>query len=605
MTDKQDKGLSFSELLRRLTGLVRPHWKKAAVVTVLLFATLGLELLQPMVIGSAVNTVEAALRLGKTGGSGAGGVALFGLLLLGIGGARSIMMFVTGVQQARLTHNILWTLRRQLYHAMQRLSFSFFDAAESGQLISRSTSDVQRVARFFNAAFFSSIEAFTILAGITIYMFIRNPLLAAVALAPAPVTLLIVIHTARKTRSYFKDARDAYGAVTTNLQENIAGIKVVRAFAREEFETEKFEKKARNFVEKVIRGIDYWAMRIPIAMFFYGLNAPLILFVGGYLVMKGPQAGGIDLGTLFAFFFYARLMTFRIRMIGNIVNATARASAAADRIYEILDAKPDVAESSCPKELPDGGGEVVFENVGFAYNDGQPVLFDINLRVKPGQMVALVGHTGAGKTSLVNLIPRFYDVTEGSVKVDGVDVRDLKLSNLRRNVSLIFQETFLFSATIAENIAYGRPDASREEIIRCAAAAQAREFIDDLEDGYDTIVGERGVTLSGGQKQRISIARALLANPRILIMDDATASVDSATERLIQQALLELARGRTTFVIAHRVSTVRRADLIVVLDKGRIIEMGTHDQLLAAAGAYRRIYDMQLADAVEQMGKNS
>ncbi len=605
MTDKQDKGLSFSELLRRLTGLVRPHWKKAAVVTVLLFATLGLELLQPMVIGSAVNTVEAALRLGKTGGSGAGGVALFGLLLLGIGGARSIMMFVTGVQQARLTHNILWTLRRQLYHAMQRLSFSFFDAAESGQLISRSTSDVQRVARFFNAAFFSSIEAFTILAGITIYMFIRNPLLAAVALAPAPVTLLIVIHTARKTRSYFKDARDAYGAVTTNLQENIAGIKVVRAFAREEFETGKFEKKARNFVEKVIRGIDYWAMRIPIAMFFYGLNAPLILFVGGYLVMKGPQAGGIDLGTLFAFFFYARLMTFRIRMIGNIVNATARASAAADRIYEILDAKPDVAESSCPKELPDGGGEVVFENVGFAYNDEQPVLFDINLRVKPGQMVALVGHTGAGKTSLVNLIPRFYDVTEGSVKVDGVDVRDLKLSSLRRNVSLIFQETFLFSATIAENIAYGRPDASREEIIRCAAAAQAREFIDDLEDGYDTIVGERGVTLSGGQKQRISIARALLANPRILIMDDATASVDSTTERLIQQALLELARGRTTFVIAHRVSTVRRADLIVVLDKGRIIEMGTHDQLLAAAGAYRRIYDMQLADAVEQMGKNS
>ena len=592
-------------MLRRLTGLVKPHWKKAVVVTVLLFATLGLELLQPMVIGSVVNAVEAALRSGETGGIGAGGVAFFGLALLGIGGGRSLMMFVTGVQQARLTHNILWTLRRQLYQAMQRLSFSFFDAAESGQLISRSTSDVQRVARFFNAAFFSSIEAFTILGGITIYMFIRNPLLAVVTLAPAPITLLIVVHTARKARSYFKDARDAYGAVTTNLQENIAGVKVVRAFAREESETERFEEKTRTFVGKVLRGIDYWAMRIPIAMLFYGFNAPVILFVGGYLVMKGPQAGGIDLGTLFAFFFYARLMTFRIRMIGNIVNATARASAAADRIYEILDARPDVAESRCPKKLPEGGGEVVFENVSFAYNEGQSVLSGINLRVAPGQMVAVVGHTGSGKTSLVNLIPRFYDVTEGSVKVDGVDVRNLKLSSLRRSVSLIFQETFLFSATIAENIAYGRPDADCEEIIRCAEAAQAREFIDELDDGYDTIVGERGVTLSGGQRQRISIARALLANPRILIMDDATASVDSATERLIQQALLELSRGRTTFVIAHRVSTVRRADLIVVLDDGRIIETGTHDELLAAGGAYRKIYDMQLADAVAEMEKNS
>jgi ABC-type multidrug transport system fused ATPase/permease subunit len=288
-------------------------------------------------------------------------------------------------------------------------------------------------------------------------------------------------------------------------------------------------------------------------------------------------------------------------MIGRIVNTTARASAGADRIYEILDMEPDVAEKRSAVKLPDGPGEVVFENVSFAYNEGSPVLKNINLRVNGGQMVALVGHTGAGKTTLVNLVPRFYDASEGSISLDGVDVRDLKISSLRRNVALVFQDTFLFSASIADNIAYSRPDAAEEEIGRCAEAAQAREFIDELEEGYDTVIGERGVTLSGGQRQRLAIARALLANPRVLIMDDATASVDSATERQIQEAMLELSRGRTTFVIAHRVSTVRRADLIVVLEAGRIVEMGTHQELLARGGVYRGICEVQFADALQDM----
>jgi len=603
---EEDRGLSFTELVRRLTALIKPHWKRALAVSVLLFFSLALEMAQPPVIGWAFDTVKAGLESPEAKARAVKGVALIGMLLLAIAGARSVMMFVTGVSQARLTHNILWTLRRKLYDAMQRLSFSFFDEAESGQLISRATSDVQRVARFFNAAFFSSLEAITILLGISVYMFWKSPLLAAVALAPLPVTLFVVARTAKRARALFKQARDAYGAVTNSLQENIAGVQVVRAFAKEEYEVERFQKVTGGYIEKILASIDYWAMRIPIAMFFYGLSGPLILFVGGYLVMKGPEAGGIELGVLVAFLMFVRHMHWRIRMVGNIVNATARASAGADRIYEILDKDPDVAEKRNAVNLPpEGKGEVVFENVTFGYVPGKPVLRNINLRVEPGQMVALVGHTGSGKTTLVNLLPRFYDVTEGAVKVDGVDVRDLKLADLRRNVALIFQETFLFSTTIAENIAYACPEASFDQIVKVARAAQAHDFIEQLDEGYETIVGERGVGLSGGQRQRIAIARAVISNPRILIMDDATASVDSQTERQIQEALLELSRGRTTFVIAHRISTVRRADLIVVLEKGRIVEQGTHSELLARGGIYKNIYDVQLAEAVEDMEEAS
>ena len=599
MEAEEVRGLSFGELIRRLTALIKPHWKRALVVSVLLFCALGLEMVQPPVIGWAFDTIKEGLTSEAAREEAMRSVALIGALLLVIAGMRSVMMFVTGVSQARLTHNILWTLRRRLYAAMQRLSFSFFDGAESGQLISRATSDVQRVARFFNGAFFSSLEAITILAGISIYMFWKSPLLAVVALAPLPVTIYVVVRTAKTARGLFKEARDRYGAVTNTLQENIAGVQVVRAFAKEEYETKRFEDVTRSYIEKILISIDYWAMRIPIAMFFYGLSGPLILFVGGYLVMKGPAAGGIELGVLVAFLMFVGRLHWRIRMVGDIVNATARASAGADRIYEILDKSPEVAEKRHAVDLPpDGRGEVVFENVTFAYVQGKPVLENISLTVEPGQMVALVGHTGSGKTTLVNLIPRFYDVNEGSVRVDGIDVRDLKLGALRRDVALIFQETFLFSDTIAENIAYARPDSTLEQIVEVAQAAQAHEFIEELEDGYDTIVGERGVGLSGGQRQRIAIARAVISDPRVLIMDDATASVDSQTERQIQEALLELSRGRTTFVIAHRISTVRRADLIVVLEKGRILEKGSHDELLKKGGVYKDICDVQLAEAV-------
>ena len=601
MPDKNERTLSFAELFQRLKVLLRPHWKKAIVVALLLLATLGLELSLPIVIERATNNVRAIVSGSPAASAAARSVALFGTLYLAIAAVRHIMMYFTGVEQTRLTQEIIWALRRQLYQAMQRLSFSFFDREHSGQLISRVTRDVQRVAGFLNNTFFSSIEAVTILGGITAYMFYKSPLLACIALSTTPVMMYFVVTSATKMRQYWHTVGDVYGEVTTVIQENIAGIRVVRGFAQEDLETRKFNDKAMAYIRKLFEAVRYWATRLPLATTIYSLNAPLILVVGGWLVAKGPENGGIELGTLFAFMLYTNNLSWRVEMVGNIVSAVAHTSGSADRIYEVLDAKPAVAESPKARELPPGRGEVVFDNVTFGYLPDKPVLRDINLKVRPGSFIALVGHTGAGKSTLVSLIPRFYDATSGSVRIDGADVRDLKLDSLRRNVALIFQETFLFSASVRDNIAYGRPGASLEEIVACAKAAQAHEFINQLDEGYDTIIGERGVTLSGGQRQRVAIARAILANPRILVMDDATASVDSATERLIQEALIELTRNRTTFVIAHRISTVRRADLIVVIESGRIVETGRHDELLAAGGVYKDIYEVQLAEVLEKI----
>jgi ATP-binding cassette subfamily B protein len=597
--DKEERQLSFPELLQRLKVLLRPHWKKALIVAALLFVTLGFELALPIVIERATNNVRSIVA-GSSGTSAVlRNITLFAILYLVLSAARLVMMYFTGVEQTKLTQEIMWALRRQLYQAMQRMSFSFFDREHSGQLISRVTRDVQRVAGFLNGTFFSSIEAITILGGITFYMFYKSPLLAVVALCTTPVMMYFVVTSATKMRNYWHHVGDVYGEVTTVLQENIAGIKVVRAFAKENEETRKFEGKAVSYIKSVFEAVYYWATRLPLATTFYGLNAPLILVVGGWLVIQGPENGGIELGTLFAFVLYTNNLSYRVEMVGNIVSSIAHTSGSADRIYEVLDARPEVAESPKARELPPGKGEVVFDGVTFGYVADKPVLRDVSLHVPPGSFIALVGHTGVGKTTLVSLIPRFYDVSAGSIRIDGADIRDLKLNSLRKNVALIFQETFLFSASVRENIAYGRPDATTGEIIACARAAQAHGFIEELDRGYDTIVGERGVTLSGGQRQRIAIARAILANPRILVMDDATASVDSATERLIQEALIELTRNRTTFVIAHRISTVRRADRIVVIEGGRIVETGAHNELLAARGAYRDVYEVQLAENQE------
>jgi ATP-binding cassette subfamily B protein len=411
--------------------------------------------------------------------------------------------------------------------------------------------------------------------------------------------------------------------MTTVIQENIAGVRVVKAFAREQAEVEKFRGRKDVFLNSLLKTVNYWAARVPFAQFIFGLSLPLVLWFGGRLVIQEA----LSLGDLAKVVFYIMALGHRVGAVGQFTNILQTASASAERILEVIHEPQRLASGK--RDLPPGRGAVRFEHVSFSYaalsengrsrgDEIKPArpehaaddrsgptsappgvapragLHDVSFEVRPGQTIAIVGPTGSGKSTLVNLIPRFYDPTEGRVWVDGVDVRELRLVQLRRAVGVIFQETFLFSTTVAENIAYGKPEASRDEVERCAKAAQAHEFVLELEDGYDTVIGERGVSLSGGQRQRLAIARAFLMDPRILILDDATASVDSKTERLIQEAMRRLCEGRTSFVIAQRFSTVQHADQILVLRQGRIVECGRHDDLIHRSGFYREIFEQQI-----------
>jgi ATP-binding cassette subfamily B protein len=376
--------------------------------------------------------------------------------------------------------------------------------------------------------------------------------------------------------------------MTTVIQENIAGARVVRAFAKESAQVAKFRQSKDVFLGTVLKTVDYWATRVPFAQFIFGLSMPLILWVGGRQVIQGQM----PIGDLAKVVFYLMAIGHRVGAVGQFTNILQNASASAERVLEVI-REPQSIRSGA-RDLPPGRGEVKFVDVSFNYSPAKASLSHVSFEAKSGRTVAIVGPTGSGKTTLVNLIPRFYDPASGQVMVDGLDVRELKLSQLRRSVSVIFQETFLFSASVHENIAYGKPQATRKEVEQCARAAQAHEFITALEDGYETVIGERGISLSGGQRQRIAIARAFLMDPRILILDDATASVDAETEHFIQEAMRLLCKGRTTFVIAQRFSTVQHADLILVLDKGRIVERGTHDELIAHSGFYQEVFKQQI-----------
>jgi ATP-binding cassette, subfamily B, multidrug efflux pump len=373
----------------------------------------------------------------------------------------------------------------------------------------------------------------------------------------------------------------------------VVGVQVVRAFAREDYEIKRFEKANNEVFRTWVFVIDEWSKIMPTTTWLTAMSVILILWFGGQMVM----AGTLTIGTIVAFNAYILMLAEPAQQLTGLVNAGGEAAAGAKRVFEVLDTKPAIQSPADAVEMTELRGEVDFQDVGLKYQDEKTASLEgINLKVKPNQIVALIGQTGSGKTSFVNLIPRFYDVTEGCVRVDGVDVRKMDLVTLRRQIGIVLQTSLLFSDSIKENIAYGRPDASMDEIVAAARAAQADEFIEGFTKGYDTIVGERGVTLSGGQRQRVAIARALLMNPRILILDDSTSSVDTQTEKMIQSALDALMEGRTTFVIAHRLSTVRRADLILVMDQGRIVERGTHDELLTGSGLYREIHDLQLVD---------
>lgn len=562
--------------LRRYPALV-------ALSVSLLLVNIAVEMSLPQILGLAITNLRWNAEWGAPLNLKALVLLVVSLVLIRAGNG-----VILGPIRNRLIQRTLGDIRNAIYDSIQRLAFPYHDRSSTGELISRSTTDVMRLQDFLFACVFLSIDIAVALIVTVALIFATSAALGAVTLLTMVPTVALIAWFASRLQPQWRKVHDLHGAMTTVIQENIAGVRVVKAFARETSEIRRFRERKEVFLTTLLSTVNYWAARVPFAQFIFGLGMPLALWVGGRQVIRGELA----IGDLAKVVFYLMAIGNRVGMVGQFTNIIQNASASAERILEILH-EPQVVKSG-RRDIPAGGGAVQFEDVVFNYCDGRASLSGVSFEARPGEMIAIVGPTGSGKTTLVNLIPRFYDVSAGRVLVEGVDVRELKLEQLRRSVSAIFQETFLFSATVMENIAYGRPGASREEIEESARAAQAHEFIVELEDGYDTVVGERGVTLSGGQKQRIAIARAFLMNPRILILDDATASVDSRTERLIQEAMRKLSVGRTTFIIAHRSSTVQHAHQILVLKEGRIVERGTHDELARRGRFYWEIFEQQI-----------
>ncbi|MBP1702290.1 MAG: transporter related, partial [Chloroflexi bacterium] len=486
-----------------------------------------------------------------------------------------------------------YDFRNRLYDHIQNLSFSFHDHAQTGQLISRCIEDVRSIERFTGFGVVEIIRLGLLMIGIVTILFAKQPNLAWIALLPMIPLVLITSNFGKRVGKYFLHVDNTLGELSSRVQENVSGVQVVRAFAREPYEIDRFARTNRVLYFARVKVLSAFSKIMPTSHFLVSLSTILILWFGGLMVINGQMT----VGEVVAFNSYLLMLAAPAQQLAWLVNLAGEAAAGVQRTYEVLDTQPDIQSPMDATVLPPLSGRVEFRDISFQYyQQVVPTLEDIRLTVEPNQLIALIGPTGSGKTSLVNLIPRFYDVTSGSVLVDGVDVRQAELVSLRRQIGIVLQTSLLFSTTISENIAYGSPQADFEQIVTAAKAAQAHEFIEQLPEGYQTVVGERGVTLSGGQRQRIAIARALLMQPRILILDDSTSSVDMETERLIQQALDELMRGRTTFVIAHRLSTVRRADMIVVMDGGRIFQRGTHTDLLTQGGLYRQIYELQLRD---------
>jgi ATP-binding cassette, subfamily B, multidrug efflux pump len=504
---------------------------------------------------------------------------------------RGLFAFLQAYWAEKNSQSIAYDLRNDLYSKVQTLSFSYHDKNQTGQLMIRATDDVEKVRTFIGQGLLQLVGAVILLSGTLIILFSTNVALAWTAMPILPLAMIIFIIFASVARPMFTLVQQKLSHLNTVLQENLAGIKVIKAFTREKEQKVKFREAADASMDQAIQLARLFTFLFPIVFMIANLGQAAILYVGG----KQIVAGTLSLGEWQEFSLYLIYLFFPIAQFGFIITQYGQASASADRIFEILDAKNDIMDKPGAIQLPDVTGEVKFENVTFRYfASGEPVLKDVTFEAKPGETIALLGATGSGKTSIINLLPRFYDPSEGKITLGGYDLRDVTIESLRAQIGIVLQETTLFSGTIKENIAFGKPDASMDDIVVAAKAAQAHDFITSFPDGYDTHVGERGTTLSGGQKQRVAIARALLLNPRILILDDSTSSVDMTTEAAIQKALDVLMKGRTSFVIAQRISTVRNADKIIVLDKGEVVAIGKHAELLEENPIYVEIYNSQI-----------
>lgn len=573
--------------LLRISAFLKPYSGQVIASLVMLLTLTGLNLLVPRIIQSVIDD-------GLIGGQ-TNNLIRSALLLFGLGLGSAILNLFHRYISEWIAVSVGYDLRNRMYDHIQHLPFTYHDHIQSGQLISRCIEDVRSIEKFAGSSIAELVRFVFLSLGILLVMFSVHPKLAIISLLPMIPLIIMTTSFGTKISALFFAVDNAIGDVSNRLQENVTGVQVVRAFARENYEIDRFEKANKKVFKTWIKVIDEWAKIMPTTNWLTFVSTMLILWFGGQMVMDGT----LTIGAIVAFNAYILMMAEPAQSLTGLVNAGGEAAAGAQRVLEVLDVEPEIQSSVSAIKFEAIRGQVEFRNVGLKYQDERTdSLIDINLQIEPNRLIALIGPTGSGKTSLVNLIPRFYDVSEGAVLVDGRDLRDADLVTLRKQVGIVLQTSLLFSDSIKANIAYGRPDATMDEVVSAAKAAQADEFIEGFPNGYATVVGERGVTLSGGQRQRVAIARALLMNPRILILDDSLSSVDTQTEKLIQAALDTLMEGRTTFVIAHRLSTVRRADMILVMDKGRIVQRGTHDELLREGGLYKEIHDLQLVGHV-------
>jgi len=570
----------------RLLTFLRPYRKGAIWSFALAFGALIGTVLIPYLTGVAINAVSAHKHHE---------LILLALAIVAAGLARLVFSALRRLVAGQVSLAVEVDLREALYGQLQRLELSFFDRQQTGQLMSRATVDLQSVRFFLGYGLIFIAQSLVTILLAAVAMFALQPGLAAISLAPVPFVVLIANRYGHKSRPAMQEAQQRIAELTADTEENVSGVRVVKAFAQEERQLDRFRQTVQRVFDQQLLATRIQAFYNPMISFLPNLGLAAILLFGGREVIDGS----LTLGAFTAFYAYLLMLISPMQTLGYMLGAAQRATASGARMFQILDQAPEIESPPDAVTLPDGGGRVVLSGVSLTFEGATtPALRDVDLDVPAGQVVALVGAMGSGKSALVSLLPRLYDVSEGSVSIDGADVRSVQLDSLRGAIAVVNDDPFLFSATVHENIAYARAQATREEVERAAVAAQAAGFIERLPDGYDTRVGERGLTLSGGQRQRIAIARAILADPRILILDDATSSVDASTESEIKRALRDVLAGRTTFVIAHRLSTIALADRIVVLEDGRIAADGTHEELLDQSPLYAEIVAKGMPDQV-------
>lgn len=572
--------------LLRLMIYVRPSAKWAfTAFTIMLLATI-FDLVAPWILGEIFDE-----GIGKRNMSVVLGLAL---ALAGIQALKSAGMFVQGYSQELVGQNVVFKLRKELYEHLQRLSFSYYDRAQTGQLMSRMTGDIESVKNFVGFGAMNLIAGMLTFLGTIIFMMTMQWKVTVISLITIPFILFVLYRFNHKVGPAWSNIREQMGRLTTTLQENISGIRVVKSFATESVEQRKFaERNEQNFETNMERA-KLEAKAFPLMSFYGGLTFVMMIWIGAVFVVRGEMS----IGTFMAFQWYTWGIIWPLNMLGWQINILQQAIKAAPRVFEVLDTPIDIVNPVNGKETANMSGNVVFDHVTFYFSDqdaakDKPILDDVSFQVKQGEVIGVLGATGSGKSSLIGLLSRFYDVSGGRLLIDGVDVRDYELDGLRRSIGIVPQETFLFSASIRDNIAYGQPDATQEQIEDAARKSQIHSFIESMPNGYDTRIGERGVGLSGGQRQRVALARAILMDPPILVLDEATASVDTATESAIHEALLEVMKGRTTFIIAQRLSSIQHADRIIVLENGRLVEQGSHKELNKGNGFFRQLFDRQ------------